>query len=731
MPPEPLSQANQNMYIILLLIQFILIKIGQVPLWTVKKLLSLRFPTLTLPKFHRRVGRPKKKRIPKKVKLTLSFLAIIAVIYLYTTSVFNLGAQLPSPKRLTTPIQPLTTEFFDRNGTLLYRLYEGRNRTLVKLGEVPQYLIQATLSTEDKNFYSHPGVDFPSIFRAFYVNLRYGRQEGASTLTQQLIKNTLLTPEKTYSRKIKEIILALWTERLYSKDEILQMYLNEAPYGGPAWGVEAASETYFGKKIAELTLAQSAYLAGLPASPTQFSPYGPSPDLAKIRQKQVLDRMVEDKYINKDQAGRAYAEELHIREAVNNIRAPHFVMYVKDLLSQRYGPRVVSQGGLKIYTTLDLNLQEEVEKIVSGEVSKLGSLNVKNGAAMVTDAKSGQILAMVGSKDYHDPVFGSFNVAVALRQPGSSIKPVTYAAAFKAGYSPGNTILDSPVIFKDGVRNYSPVNYDGVFHGPVSIRTALASSYNIPAVKILATVGIPDMIKTARNLGITTFDNPLRFGLSLTLGGGEVKMVDMMSVYGTFATGGMRANQTAILKVTDANGSVLELSDAKTRRVLDSEVAYIINSILSDNSARTPAFGANSLLKIAGHTVAVKTGTSDSKRDNWTFGYTPELVVGVWVGNNDNSPMNPALTSGITGAAPIWNRIMSLILQEREDLAFEKPKGIKIATVDGRKDLVIEGLKTQSLVRFARKDDQFLFSDAFSSFATPSAQAKIENSAAN
>ncbi len=465
------------MYIILLLVQYILIKIGRLPLWLIKFTVDTLQWTVKQLSIKKGRGRPKKKRIPKKAKLVLSISLIIILIYFYTTTVFNLGVQLPSPKRLTTPIQPLTTEFYDRNGILLYRLYEGRNRTLIKLGEVPRYLIQATLSAEDKNFYSHPGVDFPSIIRAGYANLRYGRQEGASTLTQQLIKNTLLTPEKTYERKIKEIILALWAERIYSKDEILQMYLNEAPYGGPAWGIEAASQTYFNKKVSELTLAQSAFLAGLPASPTQFSPYGPNPDLAKIRQRWVLDRMVEDKYISKDQSERTYSQDLQIRPAVNNIKAPHFVMYVKDLLSQKYGPRVVSQGGLKIYTTLDLALQEQAEKIVSEEVAKLGALNVRNGAAMVTDAKSGQILAMVGSKDYHDPIFGSFNVTTALRQPGSSIKPITYAAAFKMGYSPGNTILDAPVTFKNaGSPPYSPVNYDGSFHGPVSIRTALGSS---------------------------------------------------------------------------------------------------------------------------------------------------------------------------------------------------------------------------------------------------------------
>lgn len=756
--------------LVVLLVKFILISVGSVPLFIIKTsiticttivghLSKLSVPDLSLLSFNlslrrRRKGRPRttpfipfylkkiraflKIYFPKKLRVATSFAVIITLLYIYSTAIFSLGAQLPSPRRLTTPIQPVTTEFYDRNNILLYRIYEGRNRSLIKLGAVPKYLIEATLAAEDKNFYNHPGVDFVAIIRAAWANFRYGRMEGASTITQQLIKNTLLTPEKTYARKIKEVILALWAERLYTKKEILQMYLNEAPYGGPAWGVEAASQTYFGKNISGLTLAQSAFLAGLPASPTQFSPYGPNPPSAKIRQKWVLDRMVEEGYIKKEQAEDVYSEDLHIKPTINNIKAPHFVMYVKGLLSQKYGPRVVSQGGLKVTTSLDINLQEEVEKIVSGEVAKLGALNVTNGASMVTDAKTGQILAMVGSKDYHNPVFGSFNVTEALRQPGSSIKPLTYAAAFELGYSPGNTILDSPTVFKNQWGpSYRPVNYDGKFHGPVSIRVALGSSYNIPAVKMLATIGIPLFLQKARDLGITTFNEPEKYGLSITLGGAEVKMVDMMTMYGTFSQGGKRAESSPILKVTDANGNILEEYQYKGEGTIKPEAAYLINHILSDNSARTSAFGSNSLLKIPQHTVAVKTGTSDSKRDNWTFGYTPEFVIGVWVGNNDNSPMHPSLASGITGAAPIWNKIMNLILKDKEDLAFEKPAGIAVASVDGRKDLVIEGVKLQGLVKFAKKDGQSIFSDAYSSYATSSAtsrpveQTAVKNETAN
>lgn len=772
-PTMPRGQVKKTYFnrtpflLIFLLIQFILIKIGQAPLlivkssWLIVKRIIRKRTKYQLPIIYyqlpikRRRGRPratpffpfylrKAKRavslsVPKKMQIAIILTAVSTIIYFYSTAVFSLGAELPSPKRLVSPIQPLTTEIYDRNNVLLYKIYEGRNRSLVKLGEVPRYLIQATLASEDKNFYKHIGVDFLAILRAAISNLRYGRQEGASTITQQLIKNTLLTPEKTYSRKIKEIILALWAERIYSKDQILQMYLNEAPYGGTAWGIDAASQTYFNKLPSELTLSQAAFLAGLPAAPTQFSPYGVNPALAKIRQRWVLDKMVEQGFIKKEQADLAYSEDLHINPPVNNIKAPHFVMYVKDLLSAKFGPRVVSQGGLKVYTSLDLSLQEEVEKIVSGEVSRLGPLNVTNGASLVTNPKTGEVLAMVGSKDYHHPVFGSFNVTTALRQPGSSIKVVTYSQAFKMGYSPGNTILDGPVSFKGNWANsYSPQNYDGKFHGSVSIRVALGSSYNIPAVKMLSTVGIPAFLETAGDLGITTFNTPQRYGLSLTLGGAEVKMTDMMVVYGVFANSGKRQALNPILKVTDANGNILEEAEANPKQVLPAGIAYFINSILSDNSARTPAFGPNSQLVIPGHTVAVKTGTSDNKKDNWTFGYTPEFVVGVWVGNSDGTPMDQALTSGVTGAAPIWNKVMTGLLAVKPSVGFARPAEIVEAQIDGRRDLAIAGSIPKGLVRVRTAADEHsstgfktIFSDAFSSYATPSAQAAVKDGATN
>lgn len=746
------------MRLFLLLVQFILIKIGQLPFsvvkftvdslqLTVKKIFSVRLPNFTLSPLPftlspKHPGRPRKdwfilyywrqfklyfkRRISRKKKIAFSVLVALMIVFFYTNFILNAAYQLPSPDRLIASNQPLTTELYDRSGKLLYRLYEGRNRSLIELDAIPKYLINATIAIEDKNFYNHIGIDFEAIIRALIYDIRYQQLQGASTITQQLIKNSLLTPEKTYTRKIKEVILALWAESKYSKNQILQMYFNETPYGGPTWGIKAASQTYFGKQPRELSLAQASYLAGLPASPSQFSPFGTHPELGIERQKQVLRRMVEEKYITQEEELTALKEELIFLPAQENIKAPHFVFYIKDQLSQKYGARVVSQGGLKIYTTLDLSLQEEVEKIVYDEVSNLAGLNVSNGAAMVTDPKTGQILSMVGSKDYYDKLSGNFNVTVALRQPGSSIKPVTYAAGFKLGFSPGNTILDAPVSFRDEWGNsYRPVNYDGRFRGPVSIRQALGSSLNIPAVKMLATIGLPAMMQTAKDLGITSFTDPARYGLSLTLGGGEVKMIEMMGAYGAFSQEGKLLKPTGILKVTDSSGNILEEYQKNQKQALSKEVAYLINNILSDNQARSMAFGVNSLLNIPG--VAVKTGTTDSKRDNWTFGYSPDFVVGVWVGNNNNSPMDPRLTSGVTGAAPIWNKITKTLLKTNPSIGFVQPEGVSISQIDRRKDLIITGSTSKGLVKIRREEDKTIFSDAFSSYATPSAQAAINS----
>lgn len=705
-----------------LFLMWILIKLGEFGIFATKKTFHLflfRSSTETsiTTKKSRKKTKPQETDLKTK-KLILAFLMyipkrlrwgilvmILSFLFItYTYVLIDIASDMPSPSNLRTLPTPTTTEFYDRNGTLLYRFYEGKNRTPVKLSDLPPYLIQASIAMEDKNFYYHPGIDITGIARAAIVFLQNKEIQGGSTITQQLIKNTLLTPERTLERKTKEIILAFWTERIFTKNEILEMYFNEVPFGGTAWGIAAASQTYFNKPVSGLSLAESAYLAGLPASPTTYSPYGTNPDLAKSRQHLVLERMVEEGYITQSQSEEAFKEKLTIHEPLNEIHAPHFVMYLRNQLTEKYGGRFVSQGGLKIYTTLDLNLQNKAQEIVASEVDKIKNLLVSNGAAMVTDARNGQILAMVGSKNYWETESGKFNVTTALRQPGSSIKPITYASAFKLGYSPGNVILDTPVTYKNFWETYKPVNYDGKFHGAVTLRTALGSSYNIPAVKILNVIGIPEFIKTAQDLGITTLDEPERYGLSLTLGGGEVKLIDMMSVYGVFSQNGKKHQVKGVLKITDSKGTLIEDNTHDLGvDVLQPAAAYMISDILSDNRARTPAFGTNSLLNIPGKTVAVKTGTTDSKRDNWTIGYSPEFVVGVWVGNNNNNPMHASLSSGVTGAAPIWNKIMAEVLKDRPNLAFEKPASAVTRLVDGRRDLVIAGLPGKSFVNQNRQ----------------------------
>lgn len=698
--------------VFLFLIVLLLIKIGGICISLLKPSKKGRPRKTPLLSFYfKKAKKTFNYLVPRSSRTKFALISLFIILLINSLIISKLLTRLPSPYTLTTTQRPLTTEIYDREGKLLYQVYEGRNRKLIKLAEVPTYAVQATIAIEDKHFYLHPGIDPLGIARAFKSNFphwfdkqptSYGLQ-GGSTITQQLIKNTLLSPDQTFGRKIKEVLLAFWAERIYSKQEILQMYLNESPYGGPAWGIEAASQMYFGKKTVALTLAESSYLAGLPAAPTQFSPYGVHPEQGKKRQEKVLKRMVEDGYISQKEAEEALSQPLTFQPPTTGIKAPHFVMYVRSLLAQKYGERVVSQGGLKVITTLDLDIQEMAEAVVAHEVAKLQTLKVGNGAAMVTDAKNGQVLAMVGSTDYFNPNGGNYNVALALRQPGSSIKVITYAEGFKQGYSPGTTLLDTPTTFSSWGKGYSPVNYDGRFHGLVTIRTALGSSYNIPAVKMSSLVGVSNMLKTAKDMGITTLNKPEEYGLSLTLGGGAVKMIEMMGVYGTLASGGINFPSQAILSVTDASENILENNkEAGGKRVLTEEVAYMINHILADNRARAPAFGVNSFLKIEGKTVAVKTGTSDEKRDNWAFGFTPEFVVGTWVGNNDYSPMDQKLASGITGATPIWHDIMSNLLFDRPDIAFKRPAGIIKTTSNGYEDLAISGQTPRTVVGYKR-----------------------------
>jgi penicillin-binding protein 1C len=500
--------------------------------------------------------------------------------------------------------------------------------------------------------------------------------QGGSTITQQLVKSALLTPERTIERKLKEILLALWTEKLYTKNQILEMYLNQVPYGGSAYGIEEASKTYFKKPAKELTIAEGAFLAGMPQAPSVYSPYT-NPELAKGRRDEVLKRMYELGFITKEQKELANKEDVNVTPLQNTIRAPHFVFYIKSELENQYGIQRVEEGGLNVITSLDLDIQKEAEKIVTEELEKVAYLNISNAAVLVAKPETGEILAMVGSADYYAMPSGAFNVVTGLRQPGSSIKPVTYALALENGLTASSIIDDVPTAFGiPGAAPYVPVNYDGRFHGRVPLRYALANSFNIPAVKLLQMEGVDNMISFSKKLGITTWNDSSRFGLSLTLGGGEVQMTDMATVYGTFANMGERVKVTGVKRIYDARNKTLFDYNPSKRRVMSEEVSYILSDILSDNFARRIEFGTRSALEIPGYKVAVKTGTTDMKKDNWTIGYTPDFVVVVWVGNNDNTPMDQYLASGITGAAPIWNRVMSFLLTKYGAHWYEKPANI-------------------------------------------------------
>lgn len=591
---------------------------------------------------------------------------------------------LPEPTALQTSQTILTTKILDRNGQVLYRIYKDENRTLIPLSQIPQDMIHATIAIEDKSFYSHIGFDIRGITRAVIANSKGETVQGGSTITQQLVKNKLLSSEKSLQRKIKELILAVLVEATYTKDEILEMYFNEVAYGGSTYGVEEAAQRYFNKPARELTLAESALLAGLPQAPSVYSPFGANPELAYERQAEVLRRMVEDEYISQEAADAARAETLNFRSGATDIRAPHFVMYVRRLLAEKYGEEQINQGGLEITTSLDLELHEAAQKVVTDELAQLERLRINNGAALITNPQTGEVLSMVGSKNYFDfKNDGQVNVVMRPRQPGSSIKPLTYALAFERGKTPSTTIDDSPITYQTvGGPPYSPKNYDGRFHGRVTLREALGSSYNIPAVKLLAELGLNTVIDRGEAMGITTWKDRARFGLSLTLGGGEVQMLDLAKVYGTFATNGYTVELNPILEVKTAQGEVLYRNtcaldgiNCSKRKNLDSVVAYYITSVLGDNRARTPAFGPSSVLNIPNQEVAVKTGTTNNLKDNWTIGYTSDRVVAAWVGNNDGSPMS-YVASGVTGASPIWNKITRLMLDDENPHRFVAPEGL-------------------------------------------------------
>ena len=589
----------------------------------------------------------------------------------------------------------LSTVITDRNDKVLYKFYENENRTWIVLEKIPQSLIEATIAIEDKNFYKHGGLSIKGLLTAIKYNFKKNGEDGlrgGSTITQQLVKNVFLSSEKTFKRKIKEAVLTLKLEKKISKDEILERYLNQVSYGGEAYGVQEAAQKYFGKNIEEINVIEAAYLAGLPAAPSSYSPYGNDPSLGLKRAKHVIEEMVRNGYLTETEAEKWLNEKITIKNNLKVIQAPHFVFYIKSILETEYGYTNLEKQGLTIKTSLDLDTQNIAQTVVTQEIDKVKKLNINNGASLVIDVKTGDILAMVGSKNYlAKDIDGKYNVTTAQRQPGSAIKPINYLLALKNGFSLSSTIDDSPVVYKiRGQKPYSPQNYNGKYMGRVTLRTALASSLNVPSVKLLEKNGINEMIELAKDMGITTWEEKSRFGLSLALGSGEIKMTEISQAYSIFAALGEKIEINPILEIKNYLGGGIYEKKIKSKKIIEPEYAYMINDVLSDNQARSPIFGSNSKLIIKDKTVAVKTGTTNSLKDNWCIGWTPEVLVAVWVGNNDGEPMS-WVASGVSGATPIWNRIMTNMLENKQNSTWEIPNNLVKTNICNRQEWTIGG----------------------------------------
>lgn len=613
--------------------------------------------------------------------IELAVLAMLCVYYYYGRELEGLEAGIGQHR----PAE--TTQLFARDGqTLLYELVDpqGGRRTVVDLARMPKALRDATIAVEDANFYENPGVDLRGILRAMLQN--YQSQavvSGASTITQQLVRNVLLPPEErtaiSFERKLREAILAFKVSRKYSKDQILGLYLNEVYYGNQAYGVEAAAQTYFGKHVWELNVAEASLLAGLPQSPTTLNPLTNLAG-ARARQKITLGLMVKFGYLTTAEARAAFSAPLNFVPPESSLVAPHFVFYVRQLLEQRYGPDVLYRGGLRVVTSLDLHWQAAAERVVRERVAELRSRNATN-AGLVMLSPEGQVLAMVGSVDYKNKAIdGEVNVTLAPRQPGSALKPVVYAAALRRGWTPATVLWDVPTEFKlaDGTV-YAPHNYDDSWHGPQRLRMALANSLNIPAVKTIEFVGVESFVEQAHAMGITTLNDSSAYGLALVLGAGEVKLLDLTNLYNTIRNGGYRRDPAPILKVINSRGEVLEnITESPGRQALGEQgeqIAYLLTDILSDNEARHYMFGADNVMELPdGRPAAVKTGTSNDWRDSWAVGYTRDVTIGVWVGNSDGAPMQEV--AGVNGAGTIWRTIMQAYNAGRPILPFPRPTGI-------------------------------------------------------
>lgn len=631
----------------------------------------------------------KKHWIRNSLLLVVSFFAILGgAVFIWATTI-----EIPDLNSFESRRIAQSTKILDRTGEiLLYDIHANAKRTLVTFDNIAENIKKATIAIEDNNFYTHKGVRLSSFIRAALANLTSaGFSQGGSTITQQVIKNTVLTTDKTITRKLKEIILALKLEKVLTKDQILTTYLNETPYGGNIYGIEEASRQFFSKSAKDVDLAEAAYLAALPQAPSYYSPFGKNKSKLDERQKLVLKRMLDTGVITNDEYNQAKAEVVKFQtKSEGNIRAPHFSMMVRDYLIDKYSEEVVMNSGLKVITTLDYDMQQKAENVVNNFSKSLEeNFNASNTAMVGLDPKNGDLLMMVGSKDYFDEsIDGNVNIATALRQPGSTFKPFVYAAAWEKGFTPKTILFDVETEFssectpegkpKDEKADpkglcYSPINYDEIFEGPLTMEKALAQSRNIPAVKTLYLVGINNALKLAKRAGITTFNDPDRYGLTLVLGGGEVSLLELTNAYGVFANDGEKVARRFILKVEDSNGKVLEENtDVYREKVLSENVAKQISSALSNKKIRLDSL--NSLLSGVSQPIAVKTGTTNDYRDVWIVGYTPNVVVGAWAGKNDNTPMERKVAGVII--SPVWSAFMAEYLKDKPITSFKQPEEV-------------------------------------------------------
>lgn len=613
--------------------------------------------------------------------LSLSIILILGAVVLFWVSSFR----VPTSESIRERRVIESTKIYDRTGKiLLYDTGGNVRRSIVPIEEISRHIKNATIAIEDKEFYSHKGVKPTAFIRATLVNiLSLNFSQGGSTITQQVVKNSLLTSEKLISRKIKEWVLAIKLEQVTTKDEILSMYLNEIPYGGVIYGVEEASEAFFSKKASDVTLAEAAYLAALPKAPTYYSPYGPNKNKLEERKNLVLREMLRSNFITQEEYDSVIKEKISfVAKGDSSIKAPHFVFYVLDYITKKYGEDVLSSGGLRVTTSLNYELQSAGEKIANDyALENKKKFNAENTAIVAIDPKTGEILVMVGSRNYFDPdIDGAFNVTTAKRQPGSTIKPFVYSEAFIKGFTPETVLFDLKTQFSSScapdnltMENgcYSPENYDGIFRGPITLRNALAQSINVPSVKVLYLAGLSDSIRLARDMGIESLSNKGDYGLTLVLGGGEVTPLELTGAYGVFANGGIKTNISPVIEIKNKSGEILETHDPRPVQVLDKEIALKISSILSDNEARAPSFGQTSALYFANRDVAVKTGTTNNYKDAWIMGYAPNIAVGAWAGNNDNTPMQKKIAGFII--APMWRVFMDQALAKIPDEQFEEP----------------------------------------------------------